>query len=106
MPRPKSTPQPKRTAATRATTAAAKRSRRSPYELVQELREKREELRATMEARIAKLDARIAQLETRHEHKIKVSELLANHSPEELAKDLEALRAQQSLLRRALKQGS
>lgn len=99
MPRPKSTPQSKRT-------AAAKRSRRSPYELLQELREKREQLRASMEARIAKLDARIELLETRHEHKIKVSELLAKHSPAELAKDLEALRAQQSLLRRALKQGS
>ena len=84
----------------------AKRSRRSPYELVQELRTKRDKLRETMEARISKLDARIESLEAKHEHKIKVSELLASHTPEDLEKELESLRTKQSLLRKALKQQS
>lgn len=86
-------------------TAASKRTRRSPYELVQELRTKRDQLRESMEARLAKLDQRIESLESKHEHKIKVSELLASRSPEELAKEYEALRTQQALLRKALKQG-
>lgn len=110
MPRPKAaaTPKAKKTAPKKAAPkkAAAKRSRRSPYELVQELRIKRDKLREAMEARIAKLDSRIATLETKHEHKIKVSELLASHTPEDLEKELETLRTQQSLLRKALKQQS
>lgn len=108
-------PRPKTAAATKAVKvtkvkktapkkAAAKRSRRSPYELVQELRVKRDKLREAMDARISKLDSRIASLETKHEHKIKVSELLASHTPEDLEKQLETLRTQQSLYRKALKQ--
>ncbi len=92
-------------AAAKAKASASKRTRRSPYELVQELKVKRDKLRESMESRIAKLDQRIESLESKHEHKIKVSELLASRSPEELAKELEALRTQQSLLRKALKQG-
>jgi len=93
------------TAAAKAKGAASKRTRRSPYELVQELRVKRDKLRESMESRISKLDQRIESLESKHEHKIKVSELLASRSPEELAKEYEALRTQQALLRKALKQG-
>lgn len=108
MPRTKSATatKPKKAAASSAKAAASKRSRRSPYELVQELRTKRDALQASMDARIAKLDQRINALESKHEHKIKVSELLASRSAEELEKELEALRTQQSLLRKALKQGA
>lgn len=111
MPRTKAVAAPKArkasgaSAAAKAKANAAKRTRRSPYELVQELRDKRDKLRDSMESRIAKLDQRIASLESKHEHKIKVSELLASRSQEELAKEYEALRTQQSLLRKALKQG-
>lgn len=112
MPRPKSlsAPTAKKPAAgttsSRGKGTASKRTRRSPYELVQELRAKRDKLRDTMEARLSKLDQRIESLEAKHEHKIKVSELLASRSPEELAKELDVLRTQQSLLRKALRQGT
>lgn len=104
MPRLKTPAAPRaKKGATAVAKVAAKRTRRSPFELVQELRTKRDQLRESMESRIAKLDERITTLETKYEHKIKVSELLQTRSAEELAKELEALRTQQSLLRKAIR---
>lgn len=105
MPRPKTPTAPvaRKASATVAKKTASKRTRRSPFELVQELRIKRDKLRESLEARISKLDQRIQALETKHEHKIKVSELLQSRSPEELEQELVALRTQQSLLRKALR---
>jgi hypothetical protein len=102
MARPKSATPAKAKKAT-GKAAPAKRTRRSPYELVQELKDKRERLQESMNARLSKLDQRIATLQTRHEDKIKVSELLASRTPEDLQKELELLRSQQSLVRKALK---
>lgn len=113
MPRPKSAAAAKNgaTSATKAApkkakaaVAARKRVRRSPYDLVQDLRAKRDAVAASLGERIAKLDQRIQALETKHDAKIKVSELLNTRTAEELADELVAVRAQQSLLRKAMKQ--
>ncbi|MBO9540453.1 hypothetical protein J7643_07670 [bacterium] len=85
-------------------TTEAKRTRRSPYDLVQELRAKRDDLIEKMTGQLAKLDERIAKLEEKHEHKIRVSELLHSTTPEELEKQMEEMKKQQTLLRKALKQ--
>lgn len=90
--------------ATKTRAVAAKRSRRSPYDLLQALQTQREQLQKTMEERLGKLDHRIATLEQKHEHKIKVSELLKSKSPEELQLEMEEMKKQQSILRKALKQ--
>ena len=84
----------------------AKNARRSPYEIVNELKARRDELAKTYEERLAKLDARIQRLEERHEKKIKVTELLQNKTPEELAQELEAIKKQQAILKKAMKQAS
>lgn len=83
-----------------------KSPRRSPYEIVTELKARREELAKTYEERLAKLDARIKRLEERHEKKIKVTELLQNKTPEELAQELEAIKKQQAILKKAMKQAA
>lgn len=107
MPRPKKSTaeakiekKPKRLQSSTST----KRTRRSPYELVQELKAKRDDLYERMTGQIAKLDRRIVELEAKHEHKIKVSELVSSKSPEELEREFEDMRKQQALLRKALKQ--
>lgn len=84
-------------------TAAQRRNRRSPVEILQELKTKRDRLHDAMTERIARLDERIAKLESRHSSKIKVTELIQTHSTEELKQALDSIRKQRSLLRRALK---
>jgi len=84
----------------------AKNARRSPYEIVNELKARRDELAKTYEERLAKLDERIQRLEERHEKKIKVTELLQNKTPEELAQELEAIKKHQAILKKAMKQAS
>lgn len=88
---------------TKATTSAQRRNRRSPVEILQELKTKRDRLHEAMTERIAQLDERIAKLESRHSSKIKVTELLQTHSTDELKTALDSIRKQRSLLRRALK---
>ncbi len=85
-------------------TREAKNARRSPYEIVNELKARRDELAKTYEERLAKLDTRIQRLEERHEKKIKVTEMLQNKTPEELALELEAVKKHQAILKRAMKQ--
>jgi len=88
----------------RPASKGAKSARRSPYEIVTELKARRDELAKTYEDRLSKLDARIQRLEERHEKKIKVTELLQNKTPEELALELEAIKKQQAILKKAMKQ--
>lgn len=84
-------------------TSDQRRNRRSPMEILQELKDKRDRLHDSMTERLMLLDERIAKLESRHSSKIKVSELLQTHSTEELQTALDSIRKQRSLLRRALK---
>ncbi len=88
----------------RPASKGTKSARRSPYEIVTELKARRDELAKTYEDRLSKLDARIQRLEERHEKKIKVTELLQNKTPEELALELEAIKKQQAILKKAMKQ--
>ena len=81
-----------------------KSARRTPYEIVSQLKARRAELAKTYEERLAKLDTRIQRLEERHEKKIKVTELLQNKTPAEMAQELEAIKKQQALLKKAMKQ--
>lgn len=81
-----------------------KNARRTPVEIVNELKARRDQLAKTYEERLSKLDARIQRLEERHEKKIKISELLQNKSPEELARELEAQKKYQDILKKAIKQ--
>lgn len=80
-----------------------RKPRRSPYEVVKELKARRDELAKVYEDRLAKLDTRIQRLEDRYEKKIKVTELLKTKTPQELANELAALKKHQSILKKALK---
>ncbi len=80
-----------------------RKPRRSPYEVVKELRARRDELAQTYEDRLIKLDFRIKRLEERYEKKILLAQLINSRSPEELALELAAVKKQQMLLKRALK---
>jgi TolA-binding protein len=80
-----------------------RKPRRSPYEVVQELKERREALAKTYQERLAKLDGRIKRLEARYEKKILVTQLLSTKTPEELALELAAIKKHQSILKKALK---
>lgn len=97
------TPRPATRKPAKGKTSAQRRNRRSPVEILQELKDKRDRLHEAMTERIARLDERIAKLENRHSSKIKVTELLQTHSTEELQHALESIRKQRSLLKRALK---
>ncbi|HEY9856641.1 MAG TPA: hypothetical protein V6D05_12940, partial [Stenomitos sp.] len=88
---------------TKGKTSAQRRNRRSPVEILQELKDKRERMHEAMMERLSRLDERIAKLESRHSSKIKLTELVQTHSTEELQHALESVRKQRSLLRRALK---
>ena len=80
-----------------------RKPRRSPFEMVQELKERRDVLAKTYQARLEKLDIRIQRLEARYEKKIKVTQLLNTKTPEELALELAAVKKQQAILKKALK---
>lgn len=95
---------PKKKPGRPASKGTAKNARRTPYEIVNELKARRDELAKTYEERLSKLDSRIQRLEERHEKKIKVTELLQNKTPEELAQELEAIKKQQAILKKAMKQ--
>lgn len=101
----KTAPAKRSSAASGATTGTRRsaRQRRSPYEIVQELKERRAELERSFQTKVAKLDERIRQLEERHGERIKISQLLETKTPEELAKELEDIKRQHALLRKAMK---
>lgn len=82
---------------------ATKSRRRSPYELVTELKKKRDALMDSMGARIGKLDERIEALEAKHQARIAVSQLVESRSTEELAQDEARLKAQLAIMKKARK---
>lgn len=80
-----------------------KSRRRSPFELVNEMKAKRDALAESLSARVAKLDLRIAELELKHQARIAVSELVESRSADELAQDEAQLKAQLSIMKKARK---
>ena len=113
MPRPKSITAPRNrkngsgaATATVAKAVASKRTRRSPYELLQVLEDQREKMRETMESKLGRLDQRIDALKSKHESKIKIQELQANKTPDQLEEELQAVKAHLMLVRKALKQSN
>ena len=99
------TPKARRTRALEGGTAVVtqRKPRRSPFEVVTELKARREALAKTYQDRLAKLDLRIQRLEARYEKKIMVTQLLNSKTPEELAQELAAVKKQQAILKKALK---
>lgn len=80
-----------------------RKPRRAPQELIAELKARRAELAETYQERLARLDGRIQRLEARHEKTLKLAELLASKTPEELSVELAAIKKQQQLIKQALK---
>ncbi len=85
---------------------APKSRRRSPYEIVQELKVKRDHLAQTMATRISKIDGRIAELEAKHQARIQISQLVENKTQEELMREEQDLKSKLSLLKKARKLSS
>lgn len=85
---------------------ATKSRRRSPYEIVQELKTKRDKLAQTMAARISKIDQRIAELEAKHQARIQISQLVENKTSDELIREEQELKSKLSLLKKARKLSS
>lgn len=86
-----------------AAVVTQRKPRRSPYDVVNELKARRAELAKTYQARLDKLDTRIQRLEARYEKKILLTQLLNSKTPEELALELAAIKKQQSIIKKALK---
>lgn len=109
-PKPKAATSPRRAAragvrkgATAESKASAKaRNRRSPAQLLADLKADRDEVAQKMGAHLAKLDEKIARVEARYEKSIKLAELQSVGAAE-LEQQLEAAKQQQRLLRMALK---
>lgn len=93
----------KTTAPKKAPARAAKSRRRSPYELVQELKTKRDKLAQSLSGRIGKIDSRIAELEAKHQARIQISQLMETRSPDELMREEAELKSKLSLLKKARK---
>jgi len=85
---------------------ATKSRRRTPYELVQELKSKREKLAQSLSSRIAKIDERIAELEAKHHARIQIQELMREKTPDELMREEAELKTKLSLLKKARKLSS
>lgn len=95
---------PRKAAAPKKPAARATKSRRrTPYELVQELKAKREKLSQALSQRIAKIDQRIAELEAKHQARIQIQELTQTKTPEELLREEAELKSKLSLLKKARK---
>ncbi len=84
-------------------TAKRKVSRRSPSELIADLKAKREDIMQSFGDRIGKLDQKIAELETRHAKRIQLHDLMTTKTPQELADEEAMTRKMLHLLRRAKK---
>jgi hypothetical protein len=85
---------------------STKSRRRTPYELVQELKTRREQLAQSLSVRIAKFDERIAQLEARHEARIAISQLMVTRTHEELLREEAEIKSKLSILKKARKLSS
>lgn len=84
----------------------AKKNRRTPYELLQDLKEKRQALAEKTEKKLAQYDAKIESLETKYRQRIQIEEIKSQKSQEELEKEIRELKEKQRLLRMAMKQKS
>jgi len=85
------------------TVRVTKSRRRTPYELVQELKTKRDKLAESLSQRVAKIDERIAELEAKHQARIQISELMQTKTPDELMREEAELKSKLSLLKKARK---
>ena len=92
----------KASAGTRKTTPK-ERTRRSPAQLLADLRQERDQLAQKMGARLAKLEARITRVEHRYDTQIRLAQLADGASLDDLERQLEEAKRQQKLLRLALK---
>jgi hypothetical protein len=106
-PKPKAATSPRRAARAGVRQGAtakpkAPQNRRSPSQLLDDLKAERDEVAQKMGARLAKLDEKIARVEARYARHIALTEL-AEISPEDLEEKLEAAKRQQRLLKLALK---
>lgn len=99
-----------RKAATRtkvATKSAAKaklRRRRSPAELLNDLKTKREKLFHTMQARLDLMDAKIQKIENKYRNQIEIQQLVQDKSVAELQAELQEVRRKSQVIKRAMKQ--
>lgn len=82
----------------------AKKNRRTPYELLQDLKQKREALAEKSERKLAQYDAKIESLERKYKQRIQIEEIKSQKSPEELEQELQELKEKQRLLKMAMKQ--
>lgn len=91
---------------TNSTSTVARKNRRSPYEVLLDLKAKRESLIQRTEQKLAKYDEKISHLEEKFQRRIALEELKASRSADELVRELEETKRRQSLLRQALKLSS
>jgi TolA-binding protein len=82
----------------------AKKNRRTPYELLQDLKQKRQSLAEKTERKLAQYDAKIESLESKYRQRIQIEEIKAQKSPDELEREIRELKEKQRLLRMAMKQ--
>ncbi|HBN07079.1 MAG TPA: hypothetical protein DD435_00020 [Cyanobacteria bacterium UBA8530] len=92
--------------AKKATVAAErqKKNRRTPYELLQDLKLKRQALSEKTENKLAQYDSKIESLENKYKQRIQIEEIKSKSTPEELEKEILQLKEKQRLLRMAMKQ--
>lgn len=69
-----------------------KQYRRTYFELITDLKQKRDRLRESLAARTAKLTAKIEALEEKYQKRIQIAELVRDHSPEQIAQQEQELR--------------
>ncbi|MBC7543033.1 MAG: hypothetical protein H7338_09910 [Candidatus Sericytochromatia bacterium] len=79
------------------------RSRRSPAQLLADLKAERDSVADKMGDRLIKLDARIIRVEQRYDTQLRLAELTTGVSMDDLQQQLDDAKRQQKLLRMALK---
>jgi len=81
--------------------AAISRKRRSPYDLINDLKNKREAMVQVFSQRLSKVNQKIAELESKHETKLKIIQILENKTFEEILREESETKETLSLLRKA-----
>ena len=94
---------PIKTKAAAAKITSKDRSRRSPAQLLADLKSERDQVADKMGARLTKLDARIMRVEQRYDTQLRLAELTTGVSMDDLQQQLDDAKRQQKLLRMALK---
>lgn len=80
------------------------RRRRSPAELLSDLKAKREKLFQSMQARLNTMDAKIARIENKYRNQIEIHQLIQEKSVAELEAELQEVRRKSQVIKRAMKQ--